>query len=204
MGWFYPRCNAFDTSGIIQDWNGSNLSKQRTASSSLTCWFLYPYLWHNQSQFSIPQLWAAEPGGGFRLLCTSRSCSPSAQHLLWCQVSFPRRAIRDMPVGLHQSRWSTRPHCHGVADGRAGFTSPATCLLLADAEPFCGLSWSCWSWGESSSFLSWCLGWSTLCSPAPVLPCSLWVLSAPGECSHLKSNTKVIIIKKRGGKKKGC
>lgn len=133
-------------------------------------------------------------GGGFRLLCTSRSCSPSAQHLLWCQVSFPRRAIRDMPVGLHQSRWSTRPHCHGVADGRAGFNSPATCLLLADAEPFCGLSWSCWSWGESSSFLSWCLGWSTLCSPAPVLPCSLWVLSAPGECSHLKSNTKVIII----------
>lgn len=63
MGWFYPRCNAFDSSGIIQGWNGSNLSKQRTASSSLTCWFLYPYLWHNQSQFSIPQLWPAEPGG---------------------------------------------------------------------------------------------------------------------------------------------
>lgn len=154
MGWFYPWCNAFDTSGIIQGWNGSNTFKQRTISCSLTCQILYLCSWHNQSQSSTPRAWVAEVWGEFRWLCTSRSCSTSGQvpavFALWS--CYAQGALPE----LVSVAWSLPHGVAGVANNRAGLACPATYLPLSNAEPFCGLSKSCWSWGESPSYLGWC------------------------------------------------
>lgn len=95
----------------------------------------------------------------FRSLCTSKSCSASAQHLLRYQVCLPCRAIRDICL------WSFtyKPHVLIAILKQLSLVLPFPCS--ADAEPFCSLSRSCWSWGKSPAFLSWCLGFSTMWSP---------------------------------------
>lgn len=128
--------------------------------------------------------------GKFRSLCISRSCSPSGQYLPRSQLCLPYSAAHGAspvpafpvsPLPSHYYRgWL------GWPNNRAGLACPAVYLLPSDAEPFCGFSRSCWSWGESPSCLCWCLGCFSL-SPAPVLLCSVWVLNAPDECSHLKT-----------------
>lgn len=192
MGWFCPWCNAFDTSGIIQGWNGSNMSKQRTISSSLTCQFPYICLWRNQSQSSFPCAWVAEAGGGNSdcfapagAALFQDSISPGPRCVcpaeLLCPWSFTSACIPCAPVA-----WSLPQGVAGVANNRAGLACPAIYLPLSNTEPFCGLSRICWSWGNSPSCFDWCLGCFSL-PPAPVLLCSVWVLNTPDECSHLKA-----------------
>ena len=165
------------------------MSKQRTISSSLTCQFPYLCLWRNQSQSSFPRAWVAEAGGnsdcfapaGAVLLQDGISPGPRCvcPAELLCPWNFTRACIPHVPVAR-----SLPQGVAGVANNRAGLACPATYLLLSDAETVCGLSRSCWSWGESPSCLGWCLG---CLSPAPARLCSVWVLNTSGECSHLKT-----------------